>query len=96
MMEKASNVVNLEFVYKLEIYRLVYLCNREVDTCLDHCETTERTHHIANSETTLTQPCDEEVEHIRSLAIPDRSQQTDVRITLLPTRVQGCFSNEPQ
>ena len=83
MMEKETNVINLQFVYKLEIPRHVHLCETEADTCLDHYETTERIQHAVNLETNLTQPCNEEVEQICSLAIPDRSQQTGDRKALL-------------
>ena len=50
---------------------------------LDQIETTEETQHRATAETNLTLSCDEELEQICFLAIPDRNQQTDDRRTLL-------------
>ena len=83
MMEKESNVVNLQFAYKPEVPRHVHLCEKEAESLLDQIETTEETQHRATAETNLTLSCDEELEQICSLAIPDRNQQTDDRRTLL-------------
>ena len=83
MMEKESNVVNLQFAYKPEVPRHVHLCETEAESGLDQIETTEGTQHVVTAETNLTRSCDEELEQICSLAIPDRNQQTDDRRTLL-------------
>ena len=83
MMEKESNVVNLQFAYKSEVPRHVHLCKTAAETGLDEIETTEQTQYGLTAETNLTLSCDEELEQICSLAIPDRNQQTDDRRTLL-------------
>ena len=83
MMEKESNVVNLQFAYKPEVPRHVHLCETEAESCLDQIETMEETQHGVTAETNPTLSCDEELEQICSLAIPDRNQQTDDRRTLL-------------
>ena len=83
MMEKENNVVNLQFGYKLEVPRHVHLCETEAESGPDQIETTEETQHRVIAETNLTLSCDEELEQICSLAIPDINQQTDDRKTLL-------------
>ena len=83
MMEKESNVVNLQFAYKTEVPRHVHLCETEAESGPDQIETTEETQHGVTAETNLTLSCNEELEHICSLAIPDINQQTDDRRTLL-------------
>ena len=80
MMEKESKVVNLQFAYKAEVSRHVHLCETEAESSPDQIETTEETQHGV---TNLTLSCNEELEHICSLAIPDINQQTDDRRTLL-------------
>ena len=82
-MENESNVVNLQFAYKPEVPRHVPLCKTEAETGLDQIDTTEETQHGVTAETNLTLSCDEELEQICSLAIPDRNQQTDDRRLLL-------------
>ena len=83
MMEKESNIVNLQFAYKLEIPRHVHLCELEAESGPDQIETTEKTQHGVTAETNQTLSCDEELEQICSLAIPDINQQTDERKTPL-------------
>ena len=83
MMEKESNVVNLQFAYKPEVPRHVHLCETEAESGPDQIETTEETQHGVTAETNLTLSCNEELEQICSLAIPDINQQTDDRRTLL-------------
>ena len=83
MMEKESNVVNLQFAYKSEVPRHVHLCETEAESGPDQIETTEKIKHGVTAETNLTLSCDEELEQICSLAIPDINQQTDDRKTLL-------------
>ena len=82
-MEKESNVVNLQFAYKPEVPRHVHLCETEAESGPDHIKTTEETQHGVSAETNLILSCDEELEQICSLAIPDIIQQTDDRRTLL-------------
>ena len=83
MMKKESNIVSLQFQYKPEDPRHVHHCETEAETGLDQIETTEKTQHGVTAETNLTLSCDEELEQICSLAIPDRNQQTDDIRTLL-------------
>ena len=83
MMEKESNVVNLQFAYKFEVSRHVHLCKTEAETGLDRIGTAEETQHRITAETNLTLSCDEELEQICFLAIQDKKQQTDDRTTLL-------------
>ena len=83
MMEKESNVVNLQFAYKPEVHRHVHLCETEAESDLDQIEKTEETQQGVTAKTNPTLSCDEELEQICSLAIPDRNQQTDDRRTLL-------------
>ena len=83
MMEKESNVVNLQFAYKIEVPRHLHLFETEAESGPDQIETTEETQHGITAETNLTLSCDEELEQICSLAIPDINQQTDDRRTLL-------------
>ena len=83
MMEKESNVVNLQFAYKSEVPRHVHLCETGAESGLDQIETTEETQHGVTAETNPTLLCYEELEQICSLAIPDRNQQTDDRTKLL-------------
>ena len=83
MMEKESNVVNLQFAYKPEVPRHVHLCETEAESGPDQIETTQETQHGLTAETNLTLSCNEELEQICSLAIPDINQQTDDRRTLL-------------
>ena len=80
-MEKESNIVNLQFAYKPEIPRHVHLCELEAESGPDQIETTEKTQHGVTAETNQTLSCDEELEQICSLAIPDINQQTDKRKT---------------
>ena len=70
MMEKESNVVNWQFAYKPE----VHLCEMEAESGPDQVETTEEIQHGVTAETNLTLSCDEELEQICSLAIPDINQ----------------------
>ena len=71
MMEKESNVVNLQFAYKPEVSRHVHLCETEAESGPDQIETTEETQHGVTAETNLTLSCDGELEQICSIAIPD-------------------------
>ena len=73
-MEKESNV---------EVPRHVHLYETEAESGPDQIETTEETQHGVTAETNLTLSCNEELEHICSLAIPDINQLTDDRRTLL-------------
>ena len=73
----------MQFAYKPEVPRHVNFCETEAESGLDQIETTEETQHRATAETNLTLSCDEVLEQICSLAIPDRNQQTDGRRTLL-------------
>ena len=81
MMEKESNVVNLQFAYKPEVLRHIHLCETEAESGTDQIETTEETQHGVTVETNLTLSRVEELEQICSLAIPDINQQTDDRRT---------------
>ena len=83
MMEKESNVVNLQFAYKPEVPKHVHLCETEAESGPDQTETTEETQHGVTAETNLTLSCNEELDQICSLRIPDINQQTDDRRTLL-------------
>ena len=83
MMEKESNVVKLQFAYKPEVPRHVNLCETETESGPDQIEKTEETQHGVTAETNLTLSCDEELEQICSLAIPDINQQTYDRTILL-------------
>ena len=83
MMDKESNAVNLQFAYKSEVPRHVNLCETEAESGLDQIETREETQHGVTAETNQILSCDEELEQICSLPIPDRNQQTDDRRTLL-------------
>ena len=73
----------MHFAYKAEVPRHVHLCETEAESGPDQIETTEETQHGVTAETNLTLSCNEELEHICSLAIPDINQQTDDRRTLL-------------
>ena len=83
MMEKKSIVAKLKFAYKLEVPRDVRLCETEAESGLNQIEATEETQHGVTAETNITLSCDEDLEQICSLAIPDRNQETDDRRTLL-------------
>ena len=83
MIEKEGNVVKLQFAYKPEVPRQVHLCETKAETGLDQIETTEETQHGVTAETNLTLSCDECLEQICSLAIPDINQETNDRRTLL-------------
>ena len=83
MMEKESNVVNLQFAYKPEVPRHVHLCETEAESGLDQIETTEETQHGVTAKTNLIISCYEDLEQICSLAISDNNQQTDDRRTAL-------------
>ena len=83
MMKKESNVVNLQFAYKPVVPRHVHLCETEAESGPDQIGTTEEIQHGVTAETNLTLSCNEDLEQICSLAIPDLNQQTDDRRTLL-------------
>ena len=83
MMEKESNVVNLQFAYKLEVPMHVHLCETEAESGPDQIKTTEETEHGVTAETNLILSCDKELEQICSSAIPDINQKIDDRRTLL-------------
>ena len=91
MMEKESIVVNLHFAYKPEVPRHVHFCETEAQSGPDQIETTEQIQHGVTAETHLTLSCDEELEQICSLAIPDINQQTDDRRTL-PREFRDVFA----
>ena len=74
MMKKESNVLNLQFSYKLEVPRHVHLCETEAQSGFDQIETTEETQHGVTAETNTILSCDEELEKICSSAIADRNQ----------------------
>ena len=82
-MEKESNVVNLQFAHKPEVPRHVHLCETEAESGLDQIETMQETQNEVTAETNPTLSCDEELEQICSLAVPDKTQKTDDRRTLL-------------
>ena len=94
LMEKESNVVNLQFAYKPEVHRLVHLCEREAESGLDQNETTKETQHGVTAETNLTLSCDEELEQICFLAM--LYKETNRRQKNTDTRVQRCLCNERQ
>ena len=61
----------------------MHLFETEAETGLDQIEKMEDTQHGVTAETNLTLSCNEELEQICSLAIPDRIQQTVDRTALL-------------
>ena len=73
MLEKESNVKNLQFAYKPEVPRHVHLCETEAESSLDQFEIKDETQLGVTAETSLTLSCDEDKEQIFSLAIPDRN-----------------------
>ena len=96
IIDNESNLVHLQFFYKHEIARPVHHCESKAEAVLITVKNGKKQHAV-NPETNLTQPCDEEVEQICSLAIPDRGQQNyDRRALLREFRDVFAFCNERQ
>ena len=97
MIEKVSFNKNLQFVYKPEIPRRVHLCETEADTCLDHCETTERTQNTVNPKTNPVNTLEDDLWKINLVTAEDTNEpmsiqfQEDVNSLRLAQRNNPCL-----